>query len=135
MTVPCRDREGLEPLLDDSAVFSWAVANTNRPPTVIDQMLELGVGTLSLEGGEPLLRYDDLLAALDHAAAHEAHAEAEALRAQNNELEDQLYDLQIENRKLADLVAGLEAQVEAVNADDTSATPVLMRMRSVSEMP
>jgi cell division septation protein DedD len=46
----------------------------------------------------------------------EARAEAEALRAQNNELEDRLYDLQIENRKLSDLVDGLEAQVAAVSA-------------------
>lgn len=56
----------------------------------------------------------------------EARAEAEALRAQNNDLEDQIYDLQIENRKLADLVAGLEAQVEAVNpvpTGDDSAAP------------
>lgn len=46
----------------------------------------------------------------------EARAETEALRAQNNDLEDRLYDLQIENRKLSDLVAGLEAQVAAANA-------------------
>jgi len=31
----------------------------------VDRMMELGVGILSLEGGEPLLRYDDLLAVLD----------------------------------------------------------------------
>ncbi len=31
----------------------------------VDQMLERGVGVLSLEGGEPLLRYDDLLDVLE----------------------------------------------------------------------
>ena len=75
-----------------------------------------GYGVMQ-ERAESNAEIRSLRAALATAASSEdidkAYAEAETLRVENNDLADRVYDLQTENRKLTDLVAGLEAQVDA----------------------